>query len=557
MSRITGGEILIRTLLKAGVSKVFGLHGAHLEAAFQACRDHGVSVVDVRHEVAAGHAAEGYARATGGLGVAMVTAGGGFTNVLTSVANAYIDRTPVLYIVGGAPLRDVETNTLQGGFNQMAMVQPVTKWAHQITSPDLIPRLIAQAVRIALAGPRGPVVIEIPMDVMMAQVEADAVEIPETVGLDSPPAPQARLVEQALDLLSSAARPVILAGDEARKSGVADVLLDFAAAHRIPVFTDFEAHGVIPADDPLYGGTLQHLADFAENQRPDVVLALGLRLGLFTFGGSDIVVPQAAKFIHIDPDPKELGRLRAVDVAIVADARETVLALKQAGARRNWPDFTGWGVTVAERRKARRAAVEASAGPGAPIHPFHVVSTVLDAAGPTAVVVADGAETYSWVNEAIRQTEPGTYLTHGFYGSMGIGLGLALGAKAARPDRPLICIIGDGAVGFTIAEFDTMVRNHLPIVVVVVNNQSWGACQHLQEAMSGVDRVFATRLGQARYDEVAKGFGCFGAYVTDLADLRPAVEAALASGRPACINVQVDLAPIPPEVLLLMRATLQ
>ncbi|MGA8870582.1 MAG: thiamine pyrophosphate-binding protein, partial [Candidatus Acidiferrales bacterium] len=214
MSMVTGGELLVRTLMRANVTNIFGLHGAHLETIFQSCRDHHIPITDTRHEVAAGHAAEGYARATRGLGVAMVTAGPGFTNVITSIANAYLDRTPVLYLSGSAGLRDAETNTLQAGLDQVGVATPITKWAHRVTVTQDIPRLVAEAIRLATSGPTGPVLLDLPADVLGAQVDEAPVAIPDKVLLDpsSAPAPQSKAIEEAIRLLASASRPVIMAG---------------------------------------------------------------------------------------------------------------------------------------------------------------------------------------------------------------------------------------------------------------------------------------------------------------------------------------------------------
>ena len=168
------------------------------------------------------------------------------------------------------------------------------------------------------------------------------------------------------------------------------------------------------------------------------------------------------------------------------------------------------------------------------------------------LVIGDGAESYHWLNEVIRQERAGSYITHGFLGAVGFGLGLSLGAQVAHPQRPVLCLVGDGAVGFTIAEFDTMTRHGLPIVVVVMNNRSWAASQHFQEIVSGRENVRGTRLGDARYHDVAKAFGADGVHVTRLEELAPAIKAAFANGRPTCINVEIDVESIPPEVELLM-----
>jgi acetolactate synthase-1/2/3 large subunit len=551
MAMVTGGELFVRTLVGAQVTKVFALHGAHLETLFQACAGHGIGIVDTRHEAAAGHAAEGYARAGRTLGVAMITAGPGFTNAVTSIANAYLDRTPVLYVSGAAALRDAETNTLQAGIDQAAIARPITKWSHQITVPREIPRLVAHAIRIATSAPTGPVLLDMPVDVLTASVEENSVRIPETIRLSSRTAPDAPSVAAALDLLARAERPILLAGSGAWQSDCAAELREFVELTGIPVFSDFQAHGLLPSDHALYAGTFHKLADLTGAQgRPDIVLALGTRFGLFTLGASDKLVPVAARIIHVEVDPREIGRLRDAAVAITADPRETLRALLAAGSQRRWRSREGWLAVVREARAARLQRLsEALQRTSAPIHPYQAVSAIADNIPQDAIVVGDGAEAYHWMNEVIRQRREGSYLTHGFLGAVGLGLGLAIGAQSAHPHRPVLCLAGDGAIGFNIAEFDTLARHRLPIVVLVMNNRSWAASQHFQEMVG--NPVRGTRLGDARYDEVAVGFGCRGQYVRDLAELGPAIRAAFASGQPTCINVVIDVAPVPPELALL------
>lgn len=547
---ITGGELVVRTLEKAGVQRIFGLHGAHLETIFQACRTHGIAVLDTRHEVAAGHAAEGYARATRNLGVAMVTAGPGFTNVITSMANAFLDRTPVLYLSGAAALRDAETNTLQAGIDQVAIARPITKWAHQVTTVQQLPRLLAQAIRLATSGPTGPVLLDLPSDVLGAQVEDGSVGIPEPIAI-APLAPAPEAVARALQLLRTARRPVIMAGVGAWQSACERELREFVESSGIPVFSDFQAHGLLPSDHPLYGGTFHKMADLTGAERPDVVLALGVRFGLFTLGSSDRLVPSAAQIIHVEIDPKEIGRLRSVAVGVVADSGAMLRALLAAQAR--FPDLTPWSdrIRTLKRTRLEAQAVE-TARTAPPIHPYQAVAALVEGIDADTTVVADGAETYHWLNEVIRQNRPGSYITHGFLGAVGFGMGLALGAQTADPRRRLLCLVGDGAFGFTMAELDTMARHRLPIVVVIMNNRSWAASQHFQEMVSGAAHVTGTRLSDARYHDVAAALGCHAQHVTRIEELRPALKAAFDSGRPACLNVEVDLAPLPPELHLLM-----
>jgi acetolactate synthase-1/2/3 large subunit len=321
------------------------------------------------------------------------------------------------------------------------------------------------------------------------------------------------------------------------------------------VFSDFQAHGLLPSDHPCYGGTYHKMSDLAAaDARPDLVLALGVRFGLFTMGTSDRLVPTAAKLIHVEMDPKEIGRLRDVAVPVVADSREMLLALDAHTKSTRWPDWNPWIKTIQDAKVARRQrASEDLRRTAPPIHPYQAVAALAENLPPDCTVVGDGAEAYHWLNEVIHQKRAGSYLTHGFLGAVGFGLGLALGAQVAQPKRPVLCLAGDGAIGFTIAEFDTMVKHGLPIVVLIMNNRSWGASQHFQEMVSGRDKVIGTRLGGAKYHDVAAAFGARGVHITGIASLGPAIREAFASGQPTCINVEVDVAPFPPELLLLME----
>lgn len=554
MAMITGGEIIVRILAKTGIDNIFAIHGAHIETIFQACLDHKITLVDTRHEVAAGHAAEGFARSRRGLGVALVTAGPGFTNVITSIANAYLDRTPVLYITGSAALTEAETNTLQAGIDQVAIANPITRWAHRVTTASQLPRLVAQAIRVATSSPTGPVLLDVPMDVLTAMVDEDTVNIPENILLDTPAAPPARTIDSILETLAAAERPVLMIGKGVWHANAGDSLKEFVECTGIPVFSDFDGHGVLPSSHPLYGGTFHKMADLsAPGNRPDVVFLLGVRTGLFTLGNTDILIPADARIIHADSDAKEIGRLKNAHVPVVADSGEILTALNGKAKSRSWPDLQNWLAIINDAKAKRRQRFsEILERKDPPIHPYQAVTSIVDNIDKHTIVIGDGAESYHWLNEVIRQDHGGGYLTHSYLGAVGFGYGLAIGARCAQRDRPVLCLVGDGGAGFTIAEFDTMVRNDLPIVVVVMNNSSWGASQHFQEIISGPDRVTGTRLGNARYHEVAAGFGCFSRYVTRIEELGPAIREAFASGKPACINVAIDFKPIPPEVELLM-----
>jgi acetolactate synthase-1/2/3 large subunit len=541
MSMITGGEIVVRTLAKAGVDTLFGIHGAHIDTIFQACRDHDLRIVDVRHEMAAGHAAEGYARVKRTLGVALVTAGGGFTNVITSIANAFLDRTPVLYITGSGALRDTETNTLQAGIDQVAVASPITKWAHRVVSTDQIPRLVAQGIRIARSAPRGPVLLDIPWDVLTSQVDETTVTIPAippTHGASPHPAD----IAAALALLGSAQRPIIVVGSEASRSNVGPVLEEFVSLNLLSGLGEANA------------GLIQGLHGFNSNgAAPDAVLQLGVRFGLNTAHGSGALLPLSARIVQIDPDARELGRLQSIELGIVADVGAALEALTLAAAKLPWKHLHDWRSRVNRLVEARYHNLARRIDAGTPIHPFEASRIVAANVDNTTAVVADGALTYLWLSETMSKACPGAFLTHGYLGSMGVGFGTAIGAQlAAPPGSCTILVTGDGAVGYSLAEFDTLVRQDIAIIVIVMNNRSWGATLHFQQYVVGPDRITNTRLENGQYHEVAAALGADSYFVDEPSTFENALRTALAKRRPACINVRVRLDPIPPEECLMI-----
>lgn len=542
MTTVAAGELIAPTLAKAGVRCVFGLNGAHIQAILEGCLDHGIRLIDVRHEAAAGHAAEGYAKATRGLGVALVTAGPGFTNVLTSLANAYIDRTPVLYIAGGPPVAAADRNVLQSGFDQVALARPIAKWAQRATVPAEVPRIIAQALRVATTAPTGPAFLEIPWDIMLGQVDGGEATLPEPTKSDAECAPAPEKIDAVLALLREATAPAVVAGVDVYRSEAWVELRTFVESNQLPVFTEYEALGTLPSEHPLWMGTNFQLARLKPAQRPDVVLALGTRFGwntprFETFPG---------RIIHVDTDPLEIGKLNTPTIGIVASSRQTLRLLNERSPKTSAPERAAWLGRVRDAVndiRAEATAAKANSTESRP-HPFLAAEVVSEAAAH-AVLVADGAFTKHWLEDAVRRSRPGCYFSHGSFGAMGIGFGTAIGVKAARPDEPVLCVTGDGAAGFTLAEFDTMVRHDLPIVVVVMNNHGWGAVDPAQHP-EGTGRPAGIRLGQARYEEVAKAFGGRGCHVTTPEGLKAAIAEAFAAAGPTCINFEVGMGGFPP-----------
>ena len=543
MAEVSGGQLVAEVLARSGVEQVFMLHGAHVHPILVACLDRGIGIVAVRHEAAAGHAAEGVARTGRRLGVALVTAGPGMTNVVTSMADAYLDRSPVLYLSGSVPADHDESNSLQSGIDQVALARPVTKWAGRVHATRDIPRLVAQAVRIATTAPTGPVFLEIPLDVLGASIEAESAPVPDQILVDSRLVPGAGEIDEAVRLLRAAERPAIMAGGDVYAAGAAEELRSFAEAGGLPVFAQFEALGTLPCDHPLFAGTLWQLSQLPEETQPDLVLALGVRFGWHAPGFHAAV---RADVIHVEVDAREFGRPRPARLAILADPRHTLRALSARLGAEPFPDRSAWigeiRSTIADGITAARALPPDGQGG---IHPYRVGEIVAETAGPDAIVVGDGAYTKHWLDDAISTVcrRPGSYFTHGFLGVMGMGLGLAIGARVANPDRPVVCITGDGAVGFTLAELDTMVRNDIPVVIVVNNNRSFFRLDGFARRADGTMPTIGTDLGAVRYADVAVAFGGFGRTVEREEELAPAIREALASGLPAVIDVPVAKTP--------------
>ena len=553
-TRTDAGELIARTLKAAGVERVFALHGGHLEAFYRGCRQHRLELIDFRHEATAGHAAEGHARSTGQLGVCVVTAGPGYLNALPAMVNAQLDGVPTLFIVGAPPLREAEFSSLQGGFDQIAMATPGVKWAHRITNPERMPDLLAMAIRKATTGRRGAVLIEVPIDVMHMPVYEADVTPPAGLATHPRPAPAPSELDAALQLLRGAQRPAIVCGSEARFAGCEGRLRAFAEASGIPVFVNGRAFGMLPWDHPLYGHEAGNLAALqAQGHAPDVLLLLGAKLGMALGGRRPLVVPRAARLVQVLADGGEIGRIRDVDVPIAADCGSMLEALLAATQGQAWPDWSAWAQRATDAKRSYERSITDTDLPGG-IHPFHAVRAVVEVAGADASYVLDGGESGLWAAHAVRVNGPGQYINNGYLGLLGSGMGFAIGAQMARPGRRVVQIAGDGGVGFHLQDLDTMVRRRLPIVTVVMNNRVWGMSLHGQQLLYGEDYDAISRLSEeTSYARIAEGFGCYAETVTRAAEVGPAMQRALASGRAALLDVRTDPACMHPRMNTMLK----
>lgn len=538
MTVVDGGAAVARTLKAAGVRQIFALHGGHLDAAFKGFLDNGIELADTRHEASAGHAAEAWARITGELGVCMITAGPGFTNALTPMMNALLDGTPVLFMAGSPPLREAGLNILQGGVDQVAMATPATKHAIRVTDPDRIADQLANAITIALNGRPGPVFVELPIDVLARPARLPAVLPRPVAPVETRPSP-AQTAEIAA-ALQAAKRPVIVLGGLARYQATAAQITRFVETTGIPIVCTSRAMGLVPRDHPAYAHEPASVAAaMAGGHSPDLILMLGSRFGMFLAGRTRTFFPEDAKVIQVHSDAAEFGLIHQPDLVSTASIGGFVEAIGEMWG--NPADrLSDWRETMLAASRAIGAEFVPGTASGA-MSPYFAAKAVVDAAPEGTTFVIEGGEAGLWGAYHARVSHPGGVCTYGQLGALGIGMGFAIGAAHARPGHPVIQISGDGAIGFHLQEFEPMVRQRLPIITVILNNNAWGMSIHGQQILYGENYSCISVLGDVRYHEVAKGFGLHGERVTRLEDVGPAIERAIASGGPACIDVTVDL----------------
>ena len=523
------GRLAARAVKANGVDTLFTLSGGHVMPVYEGCRVEGVRVLDVRHEQAAAHAAEAWGRINRACGVALVTAGPGVTGVVTAVANCHVSQTPLVVLGGARPLVQAEQGALQE-LDQRSILEPITKWSAVCTQPERVPDLISTAFRHALAQPRGPVYLELPMDVLFADAEEQQRAAPARSAARAYGDPEE--LAKAAGLLAGAERPAVVAGSGIWWDGAWEQLALFAENGRLPVYLNGSGRGALPPDHELF---FQHSRGTAL-AAADVVCVVGtpldFRLGFGRFNPD-------ARLVHVHADPAELGRNRAPDAGIVGDCAAVLEALAgEVKGRRGdeeWPER----LRAAEAAwwDEHRAELESE---GAPVNHYRLGRTLDEVLDPATVVIGDGGDVVAACSRVLRVHRPGHWLDPGPFGCLGVGPPYALGVKAARPDAQVVVIAGDGAFGLNGFEFETLTRFGLPVVFVIGNDAAWGEIRIPQRGLYGEDAEVATVLAPSRYDRLTEAFGGHGEHVERPDELAPALERALESGEPAIVNVMLD-----------------
>ena len=533
MAKVHGGCLAIRLLKQEGVKYLFGLSGGHINPFFDACMDEGIEVIDTRHEQAAAHMADGWARATGRPGVAAVTAGPGVTDAVTGVANAYEAASPIIVFGGRSPQREFELGSIQD-MDQVKLMTPITKWARSVHETRRIPEFLSMAFRHALAGRPGPVYLEIPQDILQAEIDEEQVVMPRAYRTEARPYGDPAMVKAAVELLLKAKRPVIIAGSGVWWSGAGAELQEFIETMRLPLVLIGMGRGVVPEDHPLCFGPTR-----VGVREADVVLLIATRLNYNLAFGRPPLFAEDVKMGQIDIEAGEVGRNRPIEVGMVGDVkgvlRQMTEEARERGGRKDSPWVEQCQAYARSRQERLRAELYSDK---VPIHPLRLCREIADFLDRDATLVMDGGDITVFGATVLRVYEPGHWLDNGPLGCLGPGLPFALAAKLARPDKQVLLLSGDGSFGLNGMEMDTAIRHKLPVVVVIGNDAAWGMVKHEQEDHYG--RTVGTELRLARYDKMVEALGGHGEYVERPQDIRPALERAFASGLPACVNVRVD-----------------
>ncbi|HTU79814.1 MAG TPA: acetolactate synthase [Solirubrobacteraceae bacterium] len=525
-----GGRLVARRLKAHGVSTLFTLSGGHLFSIYDGCREEGIEIVDVRHEATAAFAAEGWTKVTREVGVCALTAGPGVTNGMSAMASAQANHSPMVVLGGRAPALRWGQGSLQE-IDHVPFVRPLAKLAATAESTAEIPGLVDDAFAAASAAPGGAAFVDFPLDyVFMEAAEPELEASPTTASARGAPA---EAVDLAAGLLRGAERPVVMAGTDLYWGRGEEALAELAHTLRIPVFLNGLARGCVAADDELFFSRTRSRA----LKEADVALVVGVpmdfRLG---FGGAfgedtEIVVVDAA-----EPEREHPRGVAAECYGAIAQTLADVRAAAgaQALASEDW--LAQLRESESERRAAEREELEDER---APLHPMRVYAELGKVLDRNAIVVGDGGDFVSYAGRMIDSYEPGCWLDPGPFGCLGTGPGYALAAKLARPERQVVLLVGDGAFGFSGMEFDTLARHGVNVVGVMGNNGIWGLEKHPMELLYGYSVAADLRPG-TRYDEVVAALGCHGELVERPAELRPALERALAAGVPALVNVLTD-----------------
>ena len=532
---VHGGKLAARALKEAGVEVIFTLSGGHIMPIYDGCLDEGIRIIDVRHEQAAVHAADAWARCRpGSIGVAAITAGPGVTDGVTGVANAWRANSPILVFGGQGPFENLRRGSLQE-MDHIGVMRPITKYADACYQTHRIPEYVELAIRHAVSGIPGPSYLEIPMDVFMGQAEWEDAPIPKIRPAPPRMQPDRDYVRQAVEVLAAAERPMLMGGTSVKWSHASAELQRFAAETHMPTYTNGMGRGCMdPASPEWMNRSRRHAL-----QNIDCIILAGTLLDFrMRFGQS---IPPDAKIIQLDMDNTLIGQNRQTDVPVVGNlACSFDLLLEEIEEQGVTLDFTTWRDELRAIEDEEEAKVEANLNSDeVPVDPQRMCRELRDwlATLDDPIVIADGGDIVATAAKILPVKREGAWMDPGPLGTLGVGMPFALAAQVANPGKPVVIVYGDGSFGLNGFEYDTAVRFGLPIVGIIGNDAAWGQMMRPQRGIYGEDRTAATLLSYTRYDKVVEALGGHGEFCERPEEIRPALERAIASGKPALVNV--------------------
>jgi acetolactate synthase-1/2/3 large subunit len=531
----TGAKILVESLQREGVEIIFGYPGGVVLPIYDELYDSSLRHILVRHEQAAAHAADGYARASGRVGVCLATSGPGACNLVTGIATAYMDSIPIVALTGQVPTNLLGNDAFQES-DITGITMPITKHNYLVKDTADLARVVKEAFYIAGTGRPGPVLIDIPKDVSTKAIKE--LPIPDKVtlrGYNPTYRGHRRQVEKALQLIAAAERPVIYAGGGVIASNASAELVDFATQLGIPVATTLMGLGCIPGDHPLNLGMLgmhgTEYANFAITEC-DVLFSIGVRFDDRVTGKTETFAPHA-KIIHIDIDPAEIGKNKRVDVPVVGDVK-AVLQDMLSMLKKN-------GLTDAWLKKIKhwKQHHPLKCPDDGRLHPQFVVRQMSELLGGDAIIVSEVGQNQMWTAQHYCFRNPRTWITSGGLGTMGYGLPAAMGAHFARPDLPVFDVAGDGSIQMNIQEFGTIAHNKIPVKIAILNNRFLGMVRQWQELF--YDRRYSfTELPAVEFVKIANAYGIEGVKVESPDGVMPALMAALDCDGPFVMDFRIE-----------------
>jgi acetolactate synthase-1/2/3 large subunit len=549
MAMVTGGQLMARFLEAEGVRHVFSVSGGPIHPFYSACEGSQIQIIHARHDVAAAFMAEGYGRLTRGPGVCALTLGTAVGMATPAVITSQLAATPLVVLAGASGTGRWDQRPFSH-MDQLSMMKTITKLARTVHSTARVPEYLSLAIREATRGRPGPVFLDFPANVTYGTVEESQVRFPRRYRTDARPQGDPALVREAVRAIARAERPVAIVGSGVWWSDATAEMRRFLERAHVPVFTERMGRGTLPATHALNCGVgAVALNDVAIHalQRCDLLMMLGARFDyLIEYGEPPLVRPDLP-VIQVDIEAEEIGYNRDVDLGIVGDLKMvTTQLLGEIEAHGATGDHLVW----IEELRAVRGRVEKSIEPllhsdDVPIHPMRLVAEVRRFVDEQTVVITSGGDIEQFGRWLLEPSAPGSYLRAGQTGSLGVDVPYAVAAKLARPDKQVIALTGDGGFGYHPTEFDTADRLRLPFVVVVANDSLWAQSKYGVELVYGARGVRPLENVPRRFDRLVEALGGHGEHVTRPEEIRPAMERALQSGKPACVNVVTRGVPSP------------